>query len=432
MDITRRALGLLAVSAPVVGWDVSKYGATGGGNRLDTKAIQRAVDECARAGGGMVNFPSGRYLSGTIFLKSGVLLHLAEGSVLLGSKDLKDYPATPSGYRCGADNYSDKSLLYGENLERIGILGKGTIDGQGAAFRGDYKARPYILRLITCQDVTVQDVKIRNSPMWVQHYLACDGVYIRGITVASRVNQNNDGIDIDSCHRVRISDCDISSGDDAIVLKSTSDRACRDVVITNCVLSSLCNALKAGTESNGGFENIAISNCSIYDTRLSGIALESVDGGALNQVVVSNIVMSNTRCAIFVRLGDRARPFKEGMEKPGVGSLRNVILSNIQATGADRIGCAICGIPGHPVENLTLQNVSISFEGGGTQADAQRKVPEYPERYPEYKMFGVLPAYGIYCRHAKNVRLDHVQLTPETPDARPPLVTEDVEGFVKS
>jgi len=257
-------------------------------------------------------------------------------------------------------------------------------------------------------------------------------VYIRGITVASRVNQNNDGIDIDSCHRVRISDCDISSGDDAIVLKSTSDRACRDVVVANCVLSSLCNALKMGTESNGGFENIAIGNCSIYDTNLAGIALESVDGGALNRVVISNIVMSNTRGAIFVRLGDRARPFKEGMERPGVGSLRNVILSNIQATGADQTGCAISGIPGHPIENLTLANISISFAGGGTRADARRRPPEYPEKYPEYKMFGVLPAYGIYCRHAKNVQLDHVQLTWEKPDARPPLVTEDVEGFAKT
>ena len=159
-----------------------------------------------------------------------------------------------------------------------------------------------MIRMIQCSDVTVRDVTILDSPMWVQHYLACDDVLIDGITVRSHVANNNDGIDIDSCHRVRISNCDICSGDDALVLKATSDRACKDITVTNCVLSSYCNAFKLGTESNGGFHNIVLNNCSIYDTRLAAIALEMVDGGTLERVSVDNVVIQNAGTAIFMRL----------------------------------------------------------------------------------------------------------------------------------
>ena len=162
---------------------------------------------------------------------------------------------------------------------------------------------------------------MRDSPMWVQHYLDCEGVSIRDVTVRSRVNHNNDGIDIDGCRRVRISDCDIWSGDDAIVLKSTFAGPCRDVTVTNCVISSNCNALKLGTESNGGFENIVMSNCTIYDNRLAGIALEMVDGGTLDRVIVSNIVMNKVGAPIFMRLGNRARPYTENGPRPGMGQL---------------------------------------------------------------------------------------------------------------
>jgi polygalacturonase len=305
-------------------------------------------------------------------------------------------------------------------------MGRGVIDGQGASFEGEYKVRPYILRMIECSDVTVKDITYRNSPMWVQHYLACEDVTIDGISVHSKVNSNNDGINIDSCSKVRISNCEINSGDDAIVLKSTSNRVCNNVTVTNCVLSTNCNALKLGTESNGGFENITINNCTIYDTRLAGIALELVDGGTFDRVTVSNIVMKNVGAAIFVRLGNRARPFKKDMAKPGMGSMRNIIISNVQAVGVDRTGCSITGLPGFPVENVTVENVRIRFRGGGTKNAAGRKVPELPEAYPEYKMFGILPAYGFYVRHAKNVRFHHIDLGFEEDDERPALVCDDV------
>jgi hypothetical protein len=360
-------------------------------------------------------------------MKSGVTLRLDAGCILLGSADLKDYPPTVQALRSYTDNYTDKSLIYGENLERIALTGRGIIDGQGHLFKGPYKVRPYMIRFIQCREVTVKDITIRNSPMWVQHYLACEDVHISGITVRSHVNHNNDGIDIDSCRRVVISNCNVDSGDDAIVLKSTSARVCRDVAISNCVLRSRCNALKMGTESNGGFENIVITGCSIYDTGLAGVALEIVDGGTMDRVVVSNITMNKIGTPIFLRLGNRARPFKKDMEKPGIGVLRNVTISNIEATGANATGCAISGLPEAAIENVTLSNLRLSFEGGGKNQDADRAIPEKPTDYPEYSMFGRLSAYGLYCRHVKGLKLLNVQLQLAKPDQRHALVLEDVE-----
>jgi len=408
-------------------YDIRDYGAKPGGKALCTKSIQKAIDTCSESGGGTVYLPAGTFLSGTIYFKTGVTLRLSVGSTLLGSTDLKDYPPTVQAFRSYTDNYTDKSLIYGENVERIAITGSGTIDGQGASFKGPYKVRPYMIRFIQCRNVTVKDVTIKDSPMWVQHFLACDDVRITGITVRSLVNHNNDGIDIDSCRRVIISDCNIESGDDAIVLKSTSARVCQDVVVSNCVLSSRCNALKMGTESNGGFENIVITGCSIYDTRLAGIALEIVDGGTMDRVVVSNITMNKVGAPIFLRLGNRARPFKKNMETPGIGIMRNITISNIEATGANPTGCAISGLPEAAIENLTLSNLRLSFEGGGTKANAERKIPERSSDYPEYSMFGRLSAYGLYCRHVKALKLFNVQLQLEKPDQRHAVVFEDVE-----
>ena len=408
-------------------YDVRLQGAAGNGVDMDTKAIQLAIDRCAQSGGGTVLFPAGVYLSGTLVLKANITLQIEAGAVLRGSRNLEDYPAHVPTLRSYTDTYTEKSLVYGENLENISILGQGTIDGQGSAFKGPYKVRPYLMRFVNCRNVAVHDVTIRDSPMWVQHYLACEEVAIRGIIVRSRVNANNDGIDIDSCRGVRIADCDIWSGDDAIVLKATMDRSCRDVVIANCVLSSACNALKLGTESNGGFEDIAISNCTISETRLAGLAIEMVDGGVLDRVSASSLIMKGVGAPIFIRLGDRARPFVEGGARPPVGQLRNISISGVLADGAGTIGCAIAGLPGHEVENVTLDNIRMSFAGGGPAADAFHNVPEKADGYPEFSMFGKLPGYGFYCRHVKNLRFHNVRTGCSGPEERPALVGEDVE-----
>jgi len=407
-------------------FNVHDFGAAATGQALDTKALQSAIDAAAQSGG-VVYFPPGTYLSGTLTLKSHVSLHLETGAVLLGSTNLADYPRVQPALRSYTDVYTNQSLIYGENLEDVSLLGRGSINGQGGSFErlGHYGNRPYLIRLVNCRHVQVADLTFLDSPMWVQHYLACQDVSIQGLTVHSRCNVNNDGIDIDACEKVRISGCEIFSGDDAIVLKSTLDRPCRDVVVTNCVLSSLGNALKLGTESVGGFQNIAFTNCTAYDT-VGGIALETVDGGVLENVTVSNIVMRNVKGPIFLRLGNRARPAYEGAPTPGLGSFRNVMISNVQATGAETVGCPIAGLPERAMENITLANIRIQFRGGGTAADASREIPELSTHYPEYNMFGVLPAYGFYCRQVKNLRLLDTRVAFEHADLRPALVCEDV------
>ena len=421
-------------------FDVRSYGAAGDGKVLDTQAIQAAIDKCMQAGGGIVCLSGGRFLSGTIYLKSNVALRIEAGAVLLGSKNLKDYPVTIAELRSYTDNYTEKSLIYAEKVENITLTGRGAIDGQGKFFKGPYKVRPYMIRLIECKNVTVEDLTLQNSAMWGLHCLACENVTINGIGIHSKVNHNNDGIDIDGCDKVRISNCEINSGDDAIVLKSTLDRVCQNVTVTNCVLSTNCNAFKCGTESNGGFQNITFSNSVIYDTRGAGITLQLVDGGVFDQVIVSNINMIDVRGGICIRLGNRARPYlakgpggltgtftaPEGVKRPGMGSMSNIIISNVQAVGVGKIGCSITGLPGHPVENVTMENIRIRYEGGGSSEDAKREIPEHPKKYPSCGMFGTLPAYGFFVRHAENVRFQHIDLAFEQDDHRPALICDDV------
>lgn len=411
-------------------YNVTDYGAKGDSLTLNTLPIQSAIDECAKAGGGTVYFPAGKYISGTLFFRSHITLHLAPGAILVGSSNLDDYPVTVAKIRSYTDNYTDKSLLYAEGLTNIGLVGQGLINGNGSAFNGPYKVRPFMIRIIDCKNVLVRDVTLMDSPMWLQHYLACENVIIDGITVNNRHDHiNNDGIDIDGCNEVRISNCRIISGDDAVVLKSTLNRPCKDIAITNCIISTNSNAIKIGSETTGDFENIVISNCSFYDTRLGGIALQIMDGGKINGVSVSNIVMNEVGSAILIRLGNRGRPFNENAPKPGVGGISNIIFDNIQANNTSNLGCSISGLPGFPVKNISLSNIRLTFPGGGTAENANREIPENPTKYPDVRMFGMLPAYAFFCKHAENLAFDDVEMYFAKPDDRSAVVCDNIQGL---
>lgn len=410
-------------------WNPCDYGARGDGISINTKAIQKAIDDCAKAGGGAVLLSDGIYVSGTIRLRSNVTLNIDETAVLRGSADIRDYESiTPRIHYLYRARFT-KSLVYAECETNICLTGSGVIDGQGALFpakKGDDGERPYLIRFSECKGVRVRGLMLLNSARWLSHYLACEEVEIERISIRSRIRHNRDGMDIDSCNGVRIRDCDIYSGDDAIVLKSTvAELPCRNVIVTHCRLSGTPASLKLGTESNGGFENITFADCTLYDGR-EGIAIEEVDGGINQNVCVSNIVMRNIEVPIFIRLANRARPIP-GKPAPGMGALRNVVIRNVNATGAGNMGCSITGLPGHPVENVTLENICIEFSGGGTVEMAERKVPEKEKSYPMAWMFGELPAYGFYCRHVKGLTIRNLKLSFEKQDVRPAIIAEDVQ-----
>ena len=429
---------------------VHDYGAIGNGQRLDGLSIQAAIDAAAAAGGGTVDIPAGVYLTGALVIKDSVRLHLHAGATLLGSTDVKHYA-------------SHRSMIHAENAHNVAITGRGVIDGRGGSAKGGSqpesdnedalraaRARGKILEFVRCRNVRIEGITLRNSPTWMQHFFECENVVIDGVTVHNHCNHYNDGMDIDNCRDVRISNCRISSGDDAIVLKSLSGRFCENVTITNCIVSSHSNGIKLGTESHGGFRNITVSNCVVVPVDsaepqrngarqgLGGITLATVDGALLENVAISNITIRGTVAPVFVRLGNRGRKWRPDMETPPVGTLRRVVISNVVATGASSVGCAIVGLPGHRIENLTLSDISITFgtagefinydkvEPGGTLEDVEREIPEHPGEYPECIMFGKLPAYGFYARHVDGLTLRNVRLDWTEQDQRPALFCEDV------
>lgn len=438
------ATGLWQTSTYAAGLvcDIRDFGALADGKTLCTAAIQKAIDQCATDGGGTVYLPPGVWLSGTIELRSHITLKLDAGCRLLGSADPADYPKWSAKIGTYTKNYVQQSLIRGEDLEDVAICGRGTIDGQGAKFHWkEHENRPFVIRLANCRDVLIEGIFLCNSGMWMQQYLACQRVRIHGITVNNHTTYNNDGLDLDGCRDAIVSDCRVNSDDDGICLKSTCELPCENVTITNCVVSSHCNAIKMGTESCGGFRNVAISNCAIssptdtkamygVDRGMGGVALELVDGGMFENVAVSNLAIDGVSTPIFLRLGNRARPIAKDMPKPAVGTFRNVVLSNIVATRASTMACSITGIPGHPIENVQLSNIQITCEGGGTRNEAAVNVPEREDAYPESRMFGTLPAYGFYCRHASGLKLLDVRLATEQPDLRHAVVCEDVADFV--
>lgn len=407
-------------------------------------AIQAAIDSCSFSGGGRVVIPAGNYVTGTLIMKDNIELHVSGGAVLLGSKNIKDYPNIKPKYASLRTNSHVKQLIYAENVKNIKISGFGEINGQGKDFirlgNDEGVNRPHMIQFISCYNVSVSDVSLKNSAAWMQHYLACEQVQIRGLKFFNHNNYNNDGLDVDGCKNVTISDIISDTDDDGITLKSASGRPCENISITNCVVSSHCNAIKMGTESNGGFRNISISNCVVkpsvinnstfYGQKIgiSGVSLEIVDGGTMEGIVISGIKIEGTFSPLFIRLANRARPYQEGMGITNVGKLGNVLISDIHISNAKNIACSITGLPDNPVENIVLNNIVFKHEGGGTLADFNNEIPEKEKDYPEATMFGTLPAYGFFIRHAKNITLKSIQIETLAEDLRPAFLLDDVSG----
>lgn len=421
-------------------FSVRDYKAAGDGKVLDTAAIQAAIDACTQAGGGYVYFPMGGYLTGTIVLKDNVTLYLSPQATLLGSQNIKDYQTRPFPARdLDVGGFDVWPLIFAERASNIGIEGKGTIDGQGKPFPYRTRPRPRMIFLRECTHVTIRDVTLKESSVWTLHLSLCDKIFVQGISVYSSFFYNQDGIVLDSCRDACVSDCYVNTYDDCIVIKSSFPKPSTNISITNCVVTSPHAAgLKFGTQSLGGFRNVSISNCACYDCWLGGLKILTVDGGDLEDLTISNLSMHNVMSPIFFRRGNRGQDygFAEVQKPRPVAKLKNVLISGLRATvmaGDDRrnhMTMGIAGIPGHPVENVVLENIHVTFPGGGTLEEARRtNIPERESAYPGHQMFGVLPAYGLYMRHARGVTLQNVRIELQSPDMRPALICDDVEDL---
>jgi polygalacturonase len=448
-------------------WNVKEYGALDDGKTINTEAIQKAIDDCNKAGGGTVAIDGGTFVSGTLLLKSNVTLNVTENTVLLGSINPNDYPVIDP-FIDATGQFRGQCFIGALDVENVAITGKGTINGQGEMFTPGnvkktieklgieikepdfsnliakdskyvnnnirYSNRPFLIRLVRSKNVKLVDIHLRQPAAWTVHLFQCDGFEIDGIDIHSHANQNNDAIDIDSSTNGVIKNATIDSGDDAICFKSTSPEPTSNIEVYDCKIKSHWGAIKFGTESMGDFKNITIRDCFIHDTRGGGIKMLSVDGANIDNVLIENIKMENVEMPIFIRLGERGLTYR-GVPKKPVGSINNVTIRNIKATVSElselrltpTTGFFFTGTPNHKISHIKFENIKVSLPGGGTEEDTHIQVPENETEYPEFTKLGATPAYGVFARHIEKLETKNISFTLRSPDARQEIVTLDVK-----
>lgn len=439
-------------------YKASLFGVKGDGITLNTTSIQRAIDFIHEKGGGILEFYVGRYLTGTIVLKSNVTIHLHEGAVLLGSVNVYDY---------NIDNpYLYTSILYAVGAENITITGKGVIDGQGdrltyhlidqihkGLLKEDFKYdRPGIRRTNNvyfreCKNVKVTGIRSMNAAAWIMVYDQCDGLLIDSTTIDSDIFWNNDGMDIVDCKNVVITNNYVSASDDAICFKSHDyNQISENVIVRNNIVRSSASGIKFGTMLKGNFRNYRIVNNKVYDTYRSAIVLTAPDGGIIEDIWIDSLEAYNTGNVIYLRNGNRY-----GGEK-GPGTIRNITIQHVYAevpaakpdTAYRYEGpiedlprnispSSIVGIPGHPITGITLRHIKIVYPGGanlhyayrGTKPVDLDSIPVMLTSYPEFSQFKELPAWGLYIRFAEGIKLENVELVAQKRDYRPAMVIQE-------
>lgn len=400
---------------------VEKFGAVGDGKTDNTEAIQKAIDKCSETGGGEVFFPNGKvavYMSKTLNLKDNVALNIPKNVTLKAI-----IPETRGVF------------IKAEKVKNVGIWGGGTVDCDGKNYtipkdERKIRARAHSMKFIDCYNIRIENLSVLNGGAWNINLLRCDTVFVNRIRLLAHANHNNDGIDIDA-RNVVISDCIIDCGDDGICFKSHSkDFIVENVTVTNCIVASTCNFIKFGTGSLGGFKNITISNCTlrrcidavVWDWRnkikwagidekitgISGIALEAVDGGFMEQVNISNIAMTGVQTPIFIRVGHRNKDEKKSY-------IQNVVISSITAKSDSCIANSITCVEGHTLRNITIRDCYLNMKGAPesllTNKEKEPKIQEMVKSYPENRMFAsILPAYAFFIRRADNLVMDNVQV----------------------
>ncbi|PZP45360.1 MAG: glycoside hydrolase [Pseudopedobacter saltans] len=442
-------------------YSILTFGARNDGKTLNSSIIQGAIDYITANGGGRLIFDSGTYVTGTVYIKSNVTLHLLKGATILGSTNPFDYEKNKYiGWT---------SMFFSIKQSNIGITGKGTIDGRGFYTatnavanihkqivtdpfkydRPNETNRPQNIYFRECNNITIKGITLKNPASWNQTYDQCKNLLVDSINVDSKNYWNNDGIDVVDCDSVVIKNSYFDAADDVICFKShDAAKICQNVIVDNCVGRSSANGLKFGTVSRGGFKNFKVTNLKIFDTYRSAITFAAVDGGTVENILVDGVKSYNTGNVIYLRIGERWNKGKQP-------SMQNIIIKNIYAevpfskpdSGYSYEGpiedlprnispASIVGLPQYKIKNITLSNIEIVYPGAGNPNYAKRgtsktdleSIPEMPEAYPEFSQFKELPAWGLYIRHAEGITLNNVSFKAKQGDYRPAIVFDDVKN----
>lgn len=420
-----------------VRFDIRAFGAVADGKTLNTAAIQTAIDQCSQSGGGIVVVAGGKYLTGTVHLKSNVNLRIEAGATILGSTKIADYTTDTDRTMYAGEPHMDRCLIFAKDATNISIEGLGTIDGQGKSFpeAGDrQRNRPKLIRLLNCTRIRMRDITLQAPASWTTEWRYCNDIAVDGLTIFARANINGDGLDFDGCTKVRVSNCTFDTSDDSICLQtSLTDKPCRDVVITNCTFSSRWAGIRIGLLSRGDFENVLVTNCVFRDHNDSGLKIQMNEGAEMRNMVFSNLVMKNVPRPVFLTFCQKnAWVDAPRGELPPMKRLRNLSFNNITVDSSEITGAAaktcgfqMTGVPYHPIENISFTDIRAVFPGGGTEEDAKSVLAELtPEvlraGWPEYSRFGgTVPSFGFYARHVKGLTLRNVSLTTAAKDGRP-------------
>lgn len=429
-------------SVPTGMLDVRDFGAVGDGATVNTLAIQAAIDACSERRAAGVLVAGGRFVTGTIRLKSYVTLFIAAGAELAGSTNIADYATDTHTNLYKGEPDMDRCLIFARGAEHIGIGGNGVINGRGARSNFPNKDdparnRPMLIRFMECSSLRMRDVTLRDPAGWTSAWLYCKDIVVDGVTIQSRANANGDGLDFDGCEGVRVSNCAFDTSDDSICLQtSRPDRPCRDITINNCIFVSQWAGIRIGLMSRGDFSNVTVNNCIFRDIQDSGLKIQMCEGAEMRNMIFGNLIMENVPRPVFMTFGQQ-RACKDA--PPGVApmkALRDIVFHNLlldsSACGKDS-AIILVGLPDHPIENITLENIRFRSGGGGTMADANpNTLPDLTlevlkDHWPEYKCFGrAVPCHGIYAGHVKGLTIRDVNLQVRHADVRPAIVCDDV------
>ncbi len=435
----------------------------------NARHINQAIDTCNKNGGGIVVVDGGAYSTGTIYLKSNVVLYIAKDSSIIASHD--------------TSNFTENALIYADTCENIGIIGPGKIFGEGNFFslkphlppktepfektldvwdlRQEYRKRirfphkskyGYLMLLKNCSRVKLYNLILENAAMWTLNINSSNNVNISNVVINNnRHVANCDGIDICGSSNVVVKNCFVSTADDGIVLKnnmgiSTSgddglkiknnlDVCCKrgmsNIYIHDCEVVSCTNAFKIGTETSLDISEVTVENCKfylrdIYPAGVSGISIESCDGARVSNVNISNIEMNSMACPLFIRLCNRNGDNKSELD--GRGEINNIFIENVMANKIE-MPIMIMGIPNQMVSDINLKDFDLRYAEGKDYFDLRFKIPEQEKEYPECNRFRDLNAYGVFIRHAKNISLGNVNIKPREKTHRKFKKIIDCENF---